>query len=108
MTKPIPKARIEQLMSFMLYVFGSATTSTSKGQVTMTQGCHGFHASVWSVSGTMTTRPLLSTALRQPGQRGETGDFWKRRAGNAITGSRVRGVDGETSSHPARVGIFLR
>ena len=38
MTKPIPKARIEQLMSLMGYEFVSATTSTSKGQATMTQG----------------------------------------------------------------------
>ena len=39
MTKPIPKGRIEQLMSFMGYEFVSATTSTSEGQATMTQGC---------------------------------------------------------------------
>ena len=38
MTKPIPKASIEQLMSLMEYEFVSATTSTSKGQETMTQG----------------------------------------------------------------------
>ena len=37
-TKPIPKARIEQLMSLMGDEFLSATTSTSKGQATMTQG----------------------------------------------------------------------
>ena len=37
MTKPIPKARIEQLMSLMGYEFVSATTSASKGQATMTQ-----------------------------------------------------------------------
>ena len=38
MTKPIPKARIEQLMSLMGFEFLSATTSASKGQATMTQG----------------------------------------------------------------------
>ena len=38
MMKPIPKARIEQLMSLMGYEFASATTSASKGQATMTQG----------------------------------------------------------------------
>ena len=38
MTKPIPKARIEQLMSLMGYEFVSAMTSASKGQATMTQG----------------------------------------------------------------------
>ena len=38
MTKPIPKARIGQLMSLMGHEFVSATTSTSKGQATMTQG----------------------------------------------------------------------
>ena len=38
MTKPIPKARIEQLASLMVYEFVSATTSASKGQATMTQG----------------------------------------------------------------------
>ena len=32
MTKPIPKARIEQLMSSMGYEFVSAMTSASKGQ----------------------------------------------------------------------------
>ena len=37
MTKPIPKARIEQLMSLMGYEFVSATRNTSKGQATMTQ-----------------------------------------------------------------------
>ena len=37
MTKPIPKARIEQLMSLVGYEFASAMTSASKGQATMTQ-----------------------------------------------------------------------
>ena len=38
MTMPIPKARIEQLVGLMGHEFVSATTSTSKGQATMTQG----------------------------------------------------------------------
>ena len=38
MTKPIPKARIERLMSLMGYELVSATTSASKGQATLTQG----------------------------------------------------------------------
>ena len=37
MTKPIPKARIEQLLSLVGYEFVSAMTSASKGQATMTQ-----------------------------------------------------------------------
>ena len=36
MTKPIPKARKEQLMSLMGYAFVSATKSASKGQATLT------------------------------------------------------------------------
>ena len=38
MTKPIPRARIEQLTSLMGYEFVSSMTSASKGQATMTQG----------------------------------------------------------------------
>ena len=38
MTKPVPKARIEQLMSLLGHEFVSAMTSASKGQATMTQG----------------------------------------------------------------------
>ena len=38
MTKPIPKGRLEQLMSLMGYEFVSAMTSASNGQSTMTQG----------------------------------------------------------------------
>ena len=38
MTRPIPKARIEQLMSLMGYEFVSAMTSASNGQATMAQG----------------------------------------------------------------------
>ena len=38
MTKPIPKARIEQLMSLMGNEFVSAMTSVPKGQAAMTQG----------------------------------------------------------------------
>ena len=37
MTKPFPKARIEQLMSLMGYEFVSAMTSAPEGQATMTQ-----------------------------------------------------------------------
>ena len=37
MTKPIPKVRIEHLMSLVGYEFVSTTTSASKGQATMTQ-----------------------------------------------------------------------
>ena len=38
MTKPIPKARIEQLMNLMGYEFVGAETSAVKGQATTIQG----------------------------------------------------------------------
>ena len=38
MTKPVSKARIEQLMSLVGYEFVDNETSASKGQPTTTQG----------------------------------------------------------------------
>ena len=55
-TKPIPKARIEQFMSLMGYEFVSDTISASKGQATMTR--------TLTSGGTPTSRQNL--ARREP------------------------------------------
>ena len=57
------------------------------GDVRWSDSC----ASVWSVSGTLATRRILTIVLRRPRWRGEIGDFWQCRAGNALTGRRIRG-----------------
>ena len=110
MTKPIPKARVEQLMSLMGCEFVSAMTSSLKGQVTMTltSGGNSLTTAIVHqcgvVSGTLATRRILTSVLRRPRWRGEIGDFWQCRAGNVLIGIRIR--DGETGSHPERVDIL--
>ena len=109
MTKPIPRARIEQFMRLMGYEFVGAHDKRvewpgDNDTGILTSGgnsrYHGNCASVWSVSGTLAMRRIWTSVLRRPRWRGEIGDFWQCRAGNAFTGRRIR--DGETGSHPER------
>ena len=114
--KPVSKARFEQLMSLVGDEFcerhdkgverpgdndTGVLTSGGNSRTTAELGAKG---TVWSVSGTLATRRMLTSVLRRPTWRGEIGDFWQCHAENAFTGRRIR--DGETDSHPERVDIL--
>ena len=91
MTKPIPKATAHEPHGIRVRERRDKRVDGPGDNDTGVLSSGGNSRTTGIVCGTLATRRILTSALRRPRWRGEIGDFWQCRAGNALTGTRIRG-----------------